>query len=52
MTEPPIGPVVDTMPRPLPARTALRGDYVHLEPLHPRHTPDLWRAAETGTQRW
>ena len=51
MTTLPIGPEVDTMPRPLPARTALRGTYVHLEPLHPRHTPDLWRATETCTQR-
>ena len=51
MTEPPIGPAVDTMPRPLPARVVLRGNTVHLEPLHPRHTPDLWRAAESGTDR-
>ncbi|HET9018366.1 MAG TPA: GNAT family protein [Acetobacteraceae bacterium] len=51
MTDLPIGPVVDAMPRPLPPRTALRGTYVHLEPLHPRHTPDLWRATETGTER-
>jgi RimJ/RimL family protein N-acetyltransferase len=51
MTDLPIGPPVDTMPRPLPPRTALRGTYVHLEPLHVRHAPDLWRSAETGTQR-
>jgi RimJ/RimL family protein N-acetyltransferase len=47
----PIGPAVDATPRPLPPRTALRGSYVHLEPLHPRHTSDLWRAAESGTPR-
>jgi RimJ/RimL family protein N-acetyltransferase len=51
MSEPPIGPLVDATPRPLPPRTALRGTNVHLEPLHPRHAPDLWRAAETGTER-
>ena len=51
MTALPIGPVVDATPRPLPPRTALRGTHVHLEPLHPRHAPDLWRAAETGTER-
>lgn len=52
MSELPIGPLVDTMPRPLPPRgTKLRGQYVELEPLHPRHAPDLWRAAETGTAR-
>ena len=51
MTDLPIGPVVDAMPRPLPPRTTLRGTYVQLEPLHPRHAPDLWRATETGTER-
>ena len=50
MSDLPIGPVVDATPRPVPPRIALRGEYVHLEPLHPRHAPDLWRAAETGTQ--
>ena len=51
MTAPPIGPTVDATPRPLPPRTALRGAHVHLEPLHPRHAPDLWRAAAGGTPR-
>ncbi len=51
MTDLPIGPIVDVTPRPLPPRTALRGTHVHLEPLHPRHTADLWQAAETGTPR-
>ena len=52
MTDLPIGPPVDTTPRPLPPRgTRLRGQYVELEPLHPRHAPDLWRAAEAGTPR-
>ena len=40
-----IGPVVDATPRPLPARIPIRGQYVHLEPLHRRHAADLWRAA-------
>jgi RimJ/RimL family protein N-acetyltransferase len=52
MSELPIGPIVDPTPRPLPPRgTKIRGQYVELEPLHPRHVPDLWRAAETGTAR-
>lgn len=51
MSDAPIGPLVDTTPRPLPPRTALRGTHAHLEPLHPRHVPDLWRAAEAGTAR-
>ena len=51
MSDLPIGPVVDTTPRPLPARTRIKGRYVELEPLHPRHAPELWRAAETGTAK-
>ncbi len=51
MTAPPIGPVVDPTPRQLPARVPLRGPHVQLEPLHPRHVPDLWRATESGTPR-
>jgi RimJ/RimL family protein N-acetyltransferase len=51
MTERPVGPVVDTTARPLPARTKLRGSYVELEPLHVRHADDLWRAASAGTPR-
>ncbi len=45
MNTPPIGPVVDTTPRPLPARVKIKGRYVELEPLHIRHAADLWRAA-------
>jgi RimJ/RimL family protein N-acetyltransferase len=44
----PIGPEVDTTPRPLPARVPLRGTHVVLEPLHRRHAAELWRAARTG----
>jgi RimJ/RimL family protein N-acetyltransferase len=52
VSELPIGPIVDATPRPLPPRgTRLRGQYVELEPLHPRHAAELWRAAETGTAR-
>jgi len=31
---------------PLPARIPHKGTYVVLEPLHPRHAPDLWRAMQ------
>ena len=48
MSENPIGPIVDTTPRPLPASVKLRGRYVELEPLHVRHAAELWRAARTG----
>jgi RimJ/RimL family protein N-acetyltransferase len=49
MTELPIGPPVETMPRPLPSRARLGGAYVELEPLHPRHAADLFRASAPGT---
>ncbi len=49
---PPIGPAVDTVPRPLPARIPLRGQYAVLEPLHIRHAPELWRAAQGGDESW
>ena len=45
MTEPPIGPEVDTTPRPLPARVPHRGAAVTLEPLAVRHAAELWQAA-------
>jgi RimJ/RimL family protein N-acetyltransferase len=48
-TEPPLGPLVDATPRPLPARIAHKGQSVDLEPLHIRHAEDLWRAAERDT---
>jgi RimJ/RimL family protein N-acetyltransferase len=48
----PIGPVVDSLPRPLPARTRLRGHYVELEPLHPRHAQELWDAAQGAEDSW
>ncbi len=46
MTEPPLGPEVDTTPRPLPARIPHRGATVTLEPLAVRHAEDLWAAAQ------
>ena len=50
MSEPyPVGELVDTAPRPLPVRTRIRGSHVELEPLHPRHVPELWQAAQAGT---
>ncbi|GAC1348421.1 MAG: GNAT family protein [Acetobacteraceae bacterium] len=42
----PLGPPVDATPRPLPARTTIRGQYAILEPLHRRHTAELWQAAQ------
>lgn len=49
---PPLGPEIDATPRPLPPRTALRGHYVVLEPLHVRHVPELWRAAHGADDSW
>lgn len=48
----PLGPEVDDTPRPLPARVTHRGAHVTLEPLHVRHTPDLWRAAQGADHTW
>jgi len=49
---PPIGPEVDATPRPLPARVPIQGHYVVLEPLHVRHTEDLWGAAQAADDSW
>lgn len=46
-TEPPLGAAVDPTPRPLPARVPHKGRAVDLEPLHPRHATDLWRACQS-----
>ena len=48
----PIGPEVDATPRPLPARVAIEGAWVTLEPLHPRHAPELWNAAQGADDSW
>ncbi len=40
----PLGPEVDPWPRPLPARTPIAGTHVSLEPLHRRHTDELFEA--------
>ncbi len=48
----PVGPPVDPTPRPLPARIRLRGRDVELEPLHVRHAPELWQAAQGATASW
>ena len=48
----PIGPEIDPTPRPLPARTALRGQHVVLEPLHRRHADELWHAAQGADESW
>ena len=46
-TNPPVGPRVDTTPRPLPARIPHKGRSVDLEPLHVRHAAELWQAAQS-----
>jgi RimJ/RimL family protein N-acetyltransferase len=48
----PIGPTIDPTPRPLPARVAIRGRYVTLEPLHRRHAAELWQAAVGADDSW
>ncbi|HEY0419301.1 MAG TPA: GNAT family protein [Acetobacteraceae bacterium] len=48
----PIGPEVDITPRPLPARVRIRGVHAELEPMHPRHAPELWRAAQGADASW
>jgi RimJ/RimL family protein N-acetyltransferase len=52
MTALPIGPEVDPTPRMLPARVPHEGTYCRLEPLHPRHAPDLFRAAHDAGDSW
>ncbi len=54
MHERPIGPLVDSTPRALPARVPIRGHYTQLEPLHRRHAADLWQAAQAkgGRESW
>ena len=49
---PPLGPEVDATPRPLPARVRIEGRYCVLEPLHVRHVPELWRAAQGAEESW
>ncbi len=48
----PVGPEVDTTPRPLPVRMPIRGQYVVLEPLHVRHAAELWGAAQGADDSW
>lgn len=52
MSDLPIGPERDPTPRPLPARMPIRGKHVALEPLHVRHVPDLWQAAQGAEASW
>ena len=51
-TQPPLGPLVDSTPRPLPARVRLRGREVELEPLHVRHATELFEAAQGSDESW
>lgn len=46
-TVPPVGPLVDTTPRPIPARVPHKGRSVDLEPLHVRHAAELFAAAQS-----
>ena len=48
----PIGPAVDATPRPLPARIPIRGQYATLEPLHRRHSEELWQSAHRADDSW
>ena len=52
MSNLPIGPEVDTTPRPLPARVRINGAHATLEPLHTRHAGELWRAAQDADESW
>ncbi len=52
IAERPLGLPVDPTPRPLPARIKLRGRDVELEPLHVRHAPELWEAAQGAADSW
>ena len=52
MNDAPLGPTVDPLPRPLPARAPLRGPHVVLEPLHRRHAAELWDAARDADASW
>ena len=54
MNDRPLGPPVDATPRPLPARVPVRGRFAILEPLHRRHAPELWQAAQAagGEESW
>lgn len=48
----PVGPEVDSTPRPLPARVRIKGAYVELEPLHVRHAAELWDSAQGADSSW
>ena len=52
MTDWPVGELVDATPRPLPSRVRIRGVHVELEPLHVRHTEELWAAAQGANMSW
>ncbi len=52
MEEKQLGPEVDATPRPLPARVTIRGTHAVLEPLHLRHVPELWQAAQGAEASW
>lgn len=49
---PPLGTVNTLLPRSLPARVIVRGQYASLEPLHRRHAAELWSAAQGADDSW
>lgn len=52
MNERALGEPVSGRPRLLPARVPHQGAHAVLEPLHPRHTPDLWQAMQGADDSW
>lgn len=54
MNDRPLGPVVDSFPRPLPVRVPIKGRTVQLEPLHRRHATELFAAGQAsgGAASW
>jgi RimJ/RimL family protein N-acetyltransferase len=52
MDTPPLGPVVDDTPRPLPARVPIEGHHTRLEPLAAAHAVELWQAAQGAESTW
>jgi RimJ/RimL family protein N-acetyltransferase len=52
MEDLPVGPPVDSWPRPLPARTPMTGMHVTLEPLHRRHAAELFEASRGAEASW
>jgi len=52
MNTPSLGPPVDDLPRPLPARIPIEGHHTRLEPLAAAHAAELWQAAQGAESTW